>query len=182
MAASSLCGPLCPDLGSLPRARCRSRPPPAFRGFLNGITFDLATTYPLVFDPAYAGLGFICVYRGTPTGTEAGLEKLCAAAGSSRSRLPFRATMLRLLRLPCSRPSHDENSRNPALWASLTLISPILFIVMDRPCSLHCAPARSCGPQTVFRSCEICSCRRKPSCPHVGTKSLVRSEAAGCRR
>ncbi|NRP75608.1 hypothetical protein ILFOPFJJ_06531 [Ensifer psoraleae] len=32
---------------------------PAFRDFLNGITFDLATTDPLVFASAYVGLGFV---------------------------------------------------------------------------------------------------------------------------
>ena len=46
-------------------------------------------------------------------------------SGRSRSRLPFRATMLRLLRLRCFPPSHDENSRNPALSGVAMLISPM---------------------------------------------------------
>src|SRR5262245_7462860 len=47
---------------------------------------------PLLFAPTYLGLGFIRVYgQGISDGVQ--------GAGRSRSRVPYRATMLRLLRL-----------------------------------------------------------------------------------
>ncbi len=50
------------------------------------------------------------------------------------------------------------------------LISPILFMILNRPCSLHCAPARSDGFQPCFRACETCSFRRRISCRRAGTR------------
>ena len=48
---------------------------------------------------------------------------------------PLRATMLRLLRLPFPRSLRVENSRNP-IGSGAMLISPILFIFLDQPCSV----------------------------------------------
>ncbi len=77
--------------------RCRSFLLSDCHGFLNGTTFDFVTLGPLLFASRKA------------------IFRRCASVGAQSVPPPLRATMLRLLRLRSLPPSHDENSRNPAL-------------------------------------------------------------------
>lgn len=126
----------CPDLSSPPPGRCRSGPPLAFGGFLNGTTFDFATIRSPRFASPYIGLGFICVYGGAWLRAAVWPAKWCARGGEQSIPPPLRATMLRLLRLPCFPPIARREFPKSRPSGVAMLISPILFIFLDQPCSV----------------------------------------------